>query len=144
MWVPEKPAKAGDSYNFAYRLHWVADEPFASKLGRVVATRLGNGGQPGQSRPKGVRKFLIEFLGGPLEALAAGEIPVAIITTSRGEIGPYKQTEAVPDDVPGHWRTQFDLKVEGSDPVELTLHLKSGEKVLTEVWAYQYHPFDNS
>ena len=144
MWVPEKPAKAGDSYNFAYRLHWLADEPFASKLGRVVATRLGNGGQPGQPRPKGVRKFLIEFLGGPLITLAAGEIPVAVITASRGEIGPYKQTEAVPDDVSGHWRTQFDLKVEGSDPVELTLHLKSGEKVLTEVWAYQYHPFDNA
>lgn len=144
MWVPEKPAKAGDSFKFAYRLHWVADEPFSAKLGRVVATRLGNGGQPGQPRPKGVRKFLIEFLGGPLESLAAGEIPTAVISTSRGEIGTYKQTEAVPDDVPGHWRTQFDLKVEGPDPVELTLHLKSGEKVLTEVWAYQYHPFGNT
>ncbi|MGO4816613.1 glucan biosynthesis protein, partial [Cupriavidus sp. 2MCAB6] len=47
MWVPEGPAKAGAAYEFHYKLHWLADEPFPSPLGRVVATRLGNGGQPG-------------------------------------------------------------------------------------------------
>jgi len=37
--------------------------------------------------------------------------------------------------------TQFDLTVEGSDPVELRCFLKSGDKVLTETWLFQYHPF---
>jgi len=143
MWVPNAPAKAGDAYNLSYRLYWLADEPFPSKLGRVTATRLGNGGQPGQPRPKGVRKFLVEFLGGPLEKIPAGVIPEPVISTSRGTLGSYKMTEAVPDDVPGHWRTQFDLIVEGSEPVELRLFLKAGDKVLTETWAYQYHPFGN-
>ena len=141
MWVPNTPAKAGDVYDLSYRLHWLADEPFPSPLGRVVATRLGRGGQPGQPRPKGVRKFLVEFLGGPLGDIPMGVIPEAVVSVSRGTLGSYKMTEAVPDDVPGHWRTQFDLIVEGAEPVELRLYLKTGDKVLTETWAYQYHPF---
>ena len=28
MWVPQAPAKAGASYAFRYKLHWLADEPF--------------------------------------------------------------------------------------------------------------------
>jgi periplasmic glucans biosynthesis protein len=142
MWVPEKPVPADAEVNLRYRLHWLADEPFPSKLGRCVATRLSRGGQPGQPRPKGVRKFMVEFLGGPLSTLAYGVTPEAVVTTSRGTFGPYKLTEAVPDGVPGHWRTQFDLAgVEGPDPVELQCYLRNGGERLTETWMFQYHPF---
>jgi glucans biosynthesis protein len=75
MWVPAEPAKAGQSHEFSYRLHWLADEPYPSPLARCVATRLGNGGQPGKPRPKGVRKFMVEFLGKPLEKIPFGEKP---------------------------------------------------------------------
>ena len=47
----------------------------------------------------------------------------------------------VPDGVVGHWRTQFDLIVDGTDPVELRAFLKSGGETLTETWMFQYHPF---
>jgi periplasmic glucans biosynthesis protein len=47
----------------------------------------------------------------------------------------------VPDDVPGHWRAQFDLTVTGADPVEMRLYLRAGETTLSETWLYQYHPF---
>lgn len=140
MWVPEKPAAAGSEVSLAYRLYWAADEPFPGELARCVATRLGNGGQPGQPRPKGVRKFMVEFLGRPLEALAFGEKPEAVLWASRGTFS-YVFTEAVPDDVPGHWRAQFDLTVTGSEPVEMRLFLRSGERILSETWLYQYHPF---
>jgi glucans biosynthesis protein len=66
MWVPKAPAKAGMSYRLKYRLHWANDEPFPSPLARCVATRLGNGGQPGQPRPVHVRKFMVEFKGSPM------------------------------------------------------------------------------
>ncbi len=60
--------------------------------------------------------------------------------SSRGKLsGPL--AEAVPDDVPGHWRAHFDLTVEGHEPVEMRLYLKAADKVLTETWLYQYHPF---
>jgi glucans biosynthesis protein len=142
MWVPAEPAVAGRSFEFRYRLHWVANEPFATPLARCVATRFGNGGVPGQPRPKGVRKFMVEFLGAPLAKLPFGAKPEAVLWSSRGEFS-YVYTEAVPDDVPGHWRAQFDLTVQGRDPVEMRLYLKNGADTLSETWTYQYHPFGN-
>jgi glucans biosynthesis protein len=140
MWVPAEPTKAGGSYDLKYRLHWLADEPFPSKLARCTGTRLGNGGQPGQPRPKGVRKFMVEFKGEVLSKLPFGVKPEPVLSASRGTFS-YIYTEAVPDDVPGHWRAQFDLAVEGNDPVEMRCYLRSGEQVLSETWLYQYHPF---
>ena len=142
MWVPEKPATAGSEFTFAYKLHWLADEPYPTPLARVVATRLGNGGQPGQPRPKNVRKFLDEFLGGPLNDLPFGVKPELSVSASRGHFTDYQMIEPVPDGQPGHWRAQFDLAgVEGNDPVELRAVLKQGDKVLTETWMFQYHAF---
>ena len=140
MWVPNDPAKAGSSYRLRYRLHWLADEPCPTSLARCVATRLGNGGVPGRPRPAGVRKFMIEFLGGPLVDLPFGVKPEPVLWTSRGTFS-YVFTEAVPDGVAGHWRAQFDLAAEGNDPVELRLYLKNGDKILSETWLYQYLPF---
>jgi glucans biosynthesis protein len=139
-WVPEAPVKAGDSFALKYRLHWQAEEPYPTPLARVLATRMGNGGQPGQPRPKGVRKFMVEFLGEPLKSLPSGVRPEAVLWSSRGSFS-YIFTEAVPNDVPGHWRAQFDFHAEGSDPVELRMFLRLDGKPLSETWLYQYHPF---
>ena len=140
-WCPEKPVVAGGRADLHYRLHWLADEPYPTALGRCVATRLGRGGQPGKPRPAaGVRKFDVEFLGGPLKKLPYGVKPELVLWSSRGEFT-YTYAEAVPDDVPGHWRALFDLTVEGNDPVEMRLYLKAGDQVLTETWLYQYRPF---
>ena len=139
-WIPEKPTQTGDRIDLHYRLHWLADEPFPTELGRCIATRLGRGGEPGQPRPFGVRKFLVEFLGGPLRELPNGVKPELVLWASRGKFSQI-MPEAVPDDVPGHWRAHFDLTVDGHEPVEMRLYLKSGDRVLTETWLYQYHPF---
>jgi len=141
MWVPEQPVLAGAEMTLAYRLHWVAEEPFPSGLALVVATRLGRGGQPGLPRPKGVRKFVVEFLGAPLAALPYGVKPEMAISASRGSLDGYRLIEAVPDGVPGHWRAEFDLKVDGTDPVEMRCFLKAGDQVVSETWMFQYHPF---
>ncbi len=142
MWVPEKPPAPGTALDLSYRLHWQADEPFPSPLARCVATRMGEGGQPGQPRPKNVRKFVVEFLGGPLSDLPYGVKPEMVLEASRGQFTDYRLMEAVPDGVAGHWRAQFDLAgVEGSDPVELRLHLAAAGRVASETWLFQYHPF---
>jgi periplasmic glucans biosynthesis protein len=140
MWVPEKPASAGSEFDLSFRLYWLADEPFPTPLARCVATRLGNGGQPGQPRPQGVRKFMVEFLGGPLADLPFGKKPEPVLWASRGTFS-YVFTEPVPDEVAGHWRAQFDLTIEGADPVEMRLFLRLDDQVLSETWLYQYHPF---
>ena len=106
-----------------------------------MPTRLGKGGQPGQPRPPGVRKFTVEFLGGPLAFLPFGAIPEPVLWSSRGSFTDYRITEAVPDGVPGHWRTEFDLVVAGSEPVDMRLYLRLGKRALTETWLFQYRPF---
>ena len=141
MWVPAEPVPAGAELHLNYKLYWLADSPVPSKLGKVVATRLGRGGQPGLPRPKGLRKFMVEFLGGPLATLPFGVKPELVVSASRGTFGPYQLIEAVPDGVAGHWRAQFDLSVEGTDPVEMRAFLRSNGQPLTETWLFQYHPF---
>jgi glucans biosynthesis protein len=141
-WVPAEPARAGAKYDLSYRMYWQADEPFATDLARCVATRLGNGGQPGQPRPQGVRKFLVEFLGGPLVDVPFGVKPEMVLEASRGRFTDYRLIEAVPNGVPGHWRAQFDLAdVDGTEPVELKAMLKLDGEIASETWMFQYHPF---
>lgn len=138
-WVPKAPATAGSSHELKYRLYWSADEPFPSPLARCVATRMGRGGQPGQPRPAGVRKFMVEFIGQPLEGLPFGVKPELVLTASRGKFS-YVFSEAVPNGVPGHWRAQFDFTSEGTEPVDMRLFLKNGDQTLTETWLYQFQP----
>ncbi len=139
MWVPQAPARAGTRYDLSYRLHWFAAEPFPSPLARCVATRLGRGGEPGPPRPAGVKKFVVEFRGGPLMRLPQGAAPEAVVTASRGQVqGVF--TEPVPNGAVGDWRVQFDLAATGADPVELHLYLRRVSEALSETWLYQYIP----
>ncbi len=137
MWVPKQPAKAGNNLRLRYRLYWSADEPHPTTLARCSATRLGRGGEPGKPRPPGVRKFVVEFLGGPLATLPFGAKPQPILTASSGTFS-YVFTEAVPDGVPGHWRASFDFTAAGPGVVEMRLYLKHEEQTLSETWLYQY------
>ncbi|NNM68632.1 MAG: glucan biosynthesis protein D [Gallionella sp.] len=140
MWVPRAKAAAGSSYRLHYRLHWGAQEPVKTDLAHCVATRIGRGGQSAK-RPPDAHKFEVEFKGGALDQLTAGIIPEAVFTVTRGKVS-NTWTEAIPNGVPGHWRTLFDLVAleTGTDPVEIRLFLRSGGKTLSETWLYQYHP----
>jgi periplasmic glucans biosynthesis protein len=139
MWVPKEPARAGSRLQLRYRLYWSADEPHPSPLARVVATRLGRGGQPGQPRPPGVHKFVVEFLGGPLVSLPMGVKPVPVLWASSGAFSNVF-SEAVPDGVPGHWRAVFDFTpAGGGDTVDMRLFLRVEDRTMSETWLYQFH-----
>lgn len=140
-WLPEQPTRAGDALTYRYRLHWLADQPGfpGAELARVVATRMGRGGQPGKPRPRGVFKFTIEFLGGKLASLPFGVLPEPVIWTSRGTQS-LIQMEAVPNDVPGHWRLFFDLTVDGDEPIDMRVFLKQGDTTLSETFLYLFEP----
>src|SRR3546814_14366838 len=59
FWVPRDAAETGKRYRLRYRLHWQADEPYPAESARVMATRIGRGGQPGKPRPPGDRKSVV-------------------------------------------------------------------------------------
>ncbi|MBP5858568.1 glucan biosynthesis protein D [Marivibrio halodurans] len=142
FWVPEERIERGSEARFGYRMYWYAEPPHqADALGRCVATRLGRGGEPGRKRPKGVRKFVIDFAGGPIGDLK-GDAPVEVaIEASRGGVS-YIFTEPVPE-VP-RWRAQFDLHLDdagqATEPVDLRAYLHIDGEPITETWLYQYWP----
>lgn len=138
FWRPRAPARAGDAYDFRYRLHWLADEPYpTTQIARVAATRSGRGGEPGKPRPEGLRKFVVEFAGAPLTALEPDAEIKAVVTAARGQIiRPF--AEPIPRS--DRWRIQFDLMAGGPEPVELRAYLRQGDETLSETWAYQHHP----
>ena len=139
FWVPKTPAVKGSAITLSYRLHWTDREPYPTPLALCVATRLGRGGQPGQPRPAGVRKFVVEFIGKPLADIPFGFKPELVLTAPRGRFS-YLFAEPVPNGVAGHWRAQFDYATEGTEAVDMRLFLKLDGQPLTETWLYQYQP----
>jgi glucans biosynthesis protein len=140
-WLPKKPVTAGSKWSFEYRLHWLADEPSVlPPVARVIATRIGVGGIPGQiPRPKGRRKFVIDFAGGLLDGLKKKDPVQTKVTVSRGTIDNLAAIQVVNTN---KWRAFFDLDVDGDEPVDLRCFLQLGDQALTETWLYQYIPLD--
>ena len=103
----------------------------------MVATRLGVGGLPSQKLATPLRKFVIDFQGGPLEPLSRDAKVQAVVTASRGEI---HDGVARPLKESNRWRCHFDLAARGSEPVDLRCYLRDVNGALSETWLYQWSP----
>jgi periplasmic glucans biosynthesis protein len=139
-WTPSRPVKRGDRLEFSYRLYWQNGEPNApASLGRVVGTRTGAGGVPGSPQPEDQtkRKFVIDFAGGPLAAMAPRFDVTPVVTATHGSIDNAYVVKVVGTD---RWRALFDLDADGTEPVDLRCYLRLGEDTLSETWIYQYLP----
>lgn len=137
-WCPREPFLAGMNRRYRYRLSWLDDIPFPKELARTTATQTGIGGRPGQPRPKGVRKFVVDFQGAAFENLGRDDGVEIVVTPSRGEL-----SNAYCHPVVGQrlrWRAFFDLAATGTEPVDIRMYLRLGDRALTETWVYQYFP----
>lgn len=139
FWHPGREASPGARWDLDYRLYWVAQEPFLPSAARVVSTRLGRPGIPGQHEkrdPHG-RKFVIQFTGGPLKDMKQRFDIEAVVSASRGRVHNRHVLKILGTD---RWRADFDLHVLGEAPVDLRCYLRLGNKTLSETWLYQYFP----
>jgi glucans biosynthesis protein len=140
FWNPAAPAVAGTSYELAYRLNWVKDSP-PVPVARVIATRIGQGGVPGQPRPDNVVKFVIDLDGKGLADLDRSSGVEAVVDASRGELD---LVVAFPIATTDRWRVTFDLDIgppeQGIDPIDLRLFLRHDGKAMSETWLYQAFP----
>ncbi|HEX4271226.1 MAG TPA: glucan biosynthesis protein [Rhizomicrobium sp.] len=138
-WRPDDAIKAGGSLSFDYRLYWQDSEPdYPKNIARVVATRLGVGGIPGQTPPpRDKRKFVVDFTGGPLMQMQQRYDVKPVVSSSHGKIDNSYVIKVVGTDL---WRAFFDLQTEGNAPVDLRMFLRLGDKTLSETWIYQYFP----
>ena len=131
-WVPERPARRGDSFRFDYDIEWRARDPTPSAVASVVATRQGQGGMPGQPVPDGVGKMVIDFDGPMLAGLDSDSGVEAVVEATNGEIvdpvGAYRVLGTT------KWRLAFDFMQSGLGPVSLRAYLRHGGRALTETW----------
>jgi len=136
-WVPDPLPKPGEKRCFSYTLHWQSTEP-ASSIARVVATRSGKGGVPGQARPVGVRKFAVDFEGGPLEQRLKGEKVEPIITVDHGKLIHAYALQIVGGK---RWRAVFDVQGNGgAEPMLIRAFLRYQGQAQSETWLYSLHP----
>ena len=134
FWTPAAPVKAGQSLNYRYRLHWADEEPAPEGVARVIATRSGQGGRPGQPIPPGRRKMVVDFAGAPLAGLDRQSGVEPIVSSSFGQpLDPV----AYPVEGQNRWRLMFDLDVAPGRVTDLRAFLRHGGAALTETWIYQ-------
>jgi glucans biosynthesis protein len=134
FWTPAAPVRAGDAMRLRYRLFWTDEEPAPVGVARVVATRIGRGGRPGQPPPPGARKFVVDFAGGRLPELNKGSGVKAVVGVSRGA-----PVDAVAYPVVGtsRWRLMFDVDLAAGTSVDLRAFLRLKEEALSETWNFQ-------
>lgn len=128
-WTPERQPAAGDALSYDYAQEWRKRDPMPDGLARTVATYVGWGGVPGQERPKGVRKIVVDFRGAALDALSEGVTPE--VSASGGTVS---HIAARPIARHEGWRLTFDVEGAETQPVELRAWLRKGEDALTETW----------
>jgi glucans biosynthesis protein len=137
-WSPKAPFRSGEERRYTYRLSWLDDIPFPETLARSTATWTGLGGRPGQKRPAGVKKFVIDFQGPVFSGLGRNDGVEIVVTASRGTVTNSYSHPVV--DQRERWRAFFDLEATGSEPVDLRAFLRRGAQALTETWIFQYFP----
>jgi glucans biosynthesis protein len=136
-WTPKAPVKAGDTFAIDYRLYWQDDEPHPTDLARVVATRIGRGGVPGQPVPPNRWKFVIDFAGGPLATMAPRYDVKPVLTLSQGEVHTPYVVKVVGTD---RWRAFFDVALQDRAAIDMRCYLRLGDRTLSETWLYQFYP----
>ena len=137
FWVPKGPVKPGAELRFAYKQYWLADEPAPPAIAHVIATRIGIGGIPGKPRPPGMKKFVIDFAGTPLDTLSRLDGVEPVVTATRGRV---VNPVALPVAGTKNWRLSFDLAVEGTEPIDLRCYLRHEGAAMSETWLYQFLP----
>ncbi|MBJ3775697.1 glucan biosynthesis protein [Acuticoccus mangrovi] len=138
-WLPADLPEAGTSMTYRYRLHWNRAEPYPTKLATTTATRIGPGGVPGQPRPAGLTKYVIDFAGAPLKGLTREDGVTPVVSVGNG--AQIVDSSAYPIVSGTGWRMMFDIEVEpGVSTVDIRAYLEKDGEALTETWLGQLHP----
>jgi glucans biosynthesis protein len=128
FWRPAQPMRAGEEYNFVYRLHWLTTAPGNPDLAQFTATRVGAAGRSG-------RLFVLDTQGGKPPQLAADALPTLDLSTGTGEI---RNPVVLRNPETNGWRVHFELAPGNAPLAELRAVLKVGDQPITETWLYRW------
>jgi len=136
FWIPTDPVKAGDTREFHYRLVWGDLLPQVdSALAYVAETRAGQGGISGVENAATLRKFVVDFKGGELEAMAP-DAPLEVkAEASAGKITSTTLSKVAANDV---WRLVLDVETGAETLIELKASVSANGTPISETWLYQW------
>ncbi len=137
FWVPERPILAGESRQFRYRLTTVSRKPPTDNLARVLATRTGRAGIPGEPRwrKRHQRRFVVDFHGPGLSDIDEVELSAE---TRGGELLEAR-LERMPRDLTIRAVIGLAPDAEGG-PSDLRVFLHAEGRALSEVWTFVWYP----
>ncbi|WP_417308359.1 glucan biosynthesis protein [Devosia sp.] len=136
FWIPEQAPVAGEEREYSYRLRWGDLDPDeAGALAHVVETRAGQGGIAAVENAPSLRKFVIDFAGGPLADPASGALYEIAAEATAGHIvnTTFSQVPAN-----GLWRLVLDVETDGAPLIELRARVFADGVPATETWIYQW------
>jgi periplasmic glucans biosynthesis protein len=128
MWVSDTPAKAGQRRDFAYRLHWVNDDPTVDSNAHLVDGFSGPGGVPGGDPIPGATRYVFDFAGPPLKGLPR-DAPIKPVTNLPASAVLLANSYAAAE---GLWRITLDVRTEGLAQNEFRLFLQRGGDTISE------------
>ncbi len=136
FWTPSAPMKAGAQLAYDYRLRWIATEPDADPLARVVDRWTGTAGRPGTDPIPNARRLVVDFEGRSLKGLGRGSGVEAIVTVDAGRTIAVHTYPVVGQ--PMRWRMIADLsKVDATVNVRATL--ERGGQPVSETLIHQFY-----
>ncbi|MDD2893807.1 MAG: glucan biosynthesis protein [Halothiobacillaceae bacterium] len=134
FWTPEKPAQAGDTLRYAYRMTWHGHPQRKADLWMVRDTRIGRGDIFNGEQ---ATRFVIDFEPGATPCKAAAAQPVPHIQTSSSTKIVENHIDCRPD---GGWRAAFNVVTPKQGAQDLSLLLLEDDKPVSETWSYTFQP----
>lgn len=130
MWVADRPARAGERRDFAYRLRWGQGNLGGDGNAICVNYFMGPGGVPGRDPIAGATRYIFDFAGPALHGLtreskveAVSDLPrEALLMVDTGPVAGQQDL----------WRVTMDVRVEGLKQDQFRLFLRRGGGALSE------------
>lgn len=139
FWKPDQKLRAGEERRFGYTVETFWSERSEQRLATARSTRIGRGTTEGPEQPPPhVRRFTVDFTGGPLERMRAHQPVKARLNVASGEARNVT-VRRLPDGE--GWRAAFNLHpATETQPVDMRLSLWLSGHRLTETWNYVWDP----
>ncbi|QKS00539.1 glucan biosynthesis protein [Sphingomonas sp. CL5.1] len=130
FWQGDRPARAGERRDVAYRLRWMSQDPFEGSVARVVDNWAGAAGIPGTPPIAGARKYVVDFEGKSLIGLDRRSGVEAVVNVGKPALLAIAAYPVVGQ--PGRWRVTLDIRADAANPKELRLFLRRDNSALSE------------
>lgn len=130
FWVADKPARAGDRIDRAWRLTWTSRDLAANANARCVKIFVGPGGVPGGDPIKGATRYVFDFEGDALAGLDRGsgvsaEVDLDPKLVLHKAVGPIAGRDR-------QWRVTLDIRTDGLAARDFRLFLRRSGGALSE------------